>query len=216
MKKIILLNALLIVGFTNQLFAQWTSDTLLNTKVADQNAVSEVTPLQATTLSGKTYISYFESSGGSYLMKMQLLDAQGNKLWGTNGLLISNQPQSSAVYRYDLKIDQENNAIVAFQDMRSGNMATVTYKVDTAGNFLWGSNGIVLHDSVSTFEVGPSIGILPNNDVVIAWNASGGSVKKISYQKISAGGTVAWAHPLILSGANKYSRPAVIGLSTHS
>ena len=214
MKNKILLLTALIIGFTIPSSAQWTTDTLLNTKVADQNVIQEVTPLQATTASGKTFISWFESSGGSYLMKMQLLDTLGNKLWATNGLLISNQPQSSAVYRYDLKIDHENNAIVAFQDMRSGNMATVAYKVDTAGNFLWGSNGIVLHDSVSTFEVAPSIGVLPNNEVVIAWNASVGSVKKIPYQKISAGGTAAWAHPLILTGANKYSRPAVVGLST--
>ncbi len=214
MKKIFLLNVVLIFVFTYHVNAQWTTDTLLNTKVADQSAISEVTPLQVTTPSGKTYISYFESSGSGYLMKMQLLDTSGNKLWGATGLLISNQPQSSATYRYDLKMDHENNAIVAFQDMRTGNMATVAYKVDTAGNFLWGANGIVLHDLNSTFEVAPSIGVLPTNEVVIAWNASSGSTKKIPYQKITAGGTLVWAQPLILTGANKYSRPAVLGLST--
>src|SRR5262249_61757741 len=70
-----------------------SSDSLANLVIKDNAGIDEVTPLQATTSDGRTYISWFESSGGNYKLMMQLLDAQGNKLWGDDGLLVSDRSE---------------------------------------------------------------------------------------------------------------------------
>lgn len=191
---------------TLMLHAQWTADSLSNLKVKDGSGTEEVVPLQATTDDGYTYISWFESNGGNYKLMMQLLDKEGNKLWGDDGLTVSTHPTGSALYVYDLAVDYDGNAIVAFQDERNVDLMPVAYKLDQSGNFIWGPDGIVLHDSSATFELAPAIGVLSNNDVVIAWNATA-TKKWIAFQKITSDGNVSWsAAKTIKSNSKNYSR----------
>jgi len=216
MKKYTLYSLIILLAFsfTNKCLGQWTSNNLLNTVISDVPVYEEATPLQASTSDGKTFISYFESSTSGYLAKVQLLYKSGNKLFGPNGLLVSNNPQNSALYIYDLKIDLQDNAILAFQDERNGNLSIFAYKIDTLGTEIWGANGVTLHVDTATFEVAPNIGILSNNDVIIAWNASGnGSGKYVPYQKISSSGQLGWSVPKIITGSLKQSRPSVLGIS---
>src|SRR5215475_3983968 len=133
--------------------AQWSNDSTQNTVVEDHNGVDEITPLQATASNGYTYVSWFEEDNGNYDARMQLFDVQGNKLWSDDGLLVSNHPTGSALYVYDLAADHNGNAIVAFQDERNGDLMPVAYKLDVEGNFIWGPDGIVLHDTTATFEL---------------------------------------------------------------
>jgi hypothetical protein len=194
MKKILLVICMLATGNT---FAQWTTNTLLNTEVKDSVGFEESVPLTATTADGRTWISYFSSYGGGYEMRLQLLDTLGNRLLGNNGLLVSNQPQSTALFRYDLKADASGNAIVAFQDIRSnGIMQVVAYKVDQTGNQLWGANGIQLIDPIATDGIAPSIGFTNAGNVLIAWNSSGNNPKWVSLKKLDPAGNVLWPNPL--------------------
>src|SRR5580765_4842504 len=96
-------------------FAQWTADSTQNTIVRDNSGTEEVTPLIASLTDGSTYVSWFESVNSSYELRMQLLDPNGFALWDPAGLVVSDYPQSSALYRYDLKTDNEGNAVVGFQ-----------------------------------------------------------------------------------------------------
>lgn len=192
-------------------YAQWTNNISLNTTVRDNIGTGEETPLSVTRTDGKTYISFFESVAGSYQLKMQLLDSAGNNLWASTGILISNQPQSSALFRYDLKVDQNGDAIVAFQDIRTGgNLNVVVYKIDMTGNLLWGSNGISLIDPVSTEGLAPTIGITNSNNVVVGWNADASSNKWVAIQKISPAGNTLWpTTQRVIDSTNtkKFSRP---------
>src|SRR5688572_26097352 len=116
--------------------AQWTPDSTINTTVADVASVEEIAPMMATTSEGFTYVSWFtlNQSTNMYELYMQLLDTVGVELWAPGGLLISNQPQSQTIFRYDLKVDNLDNAVVAFQDLRQGTDYTiVVYKLDKAG-----------------------------------------------------------------------------------
>ena len=211
MKKFLLAICMLATGNT---FAQWTTNTLLNTEVKDSVGFEESVPLTATTADGRTWISYFSSYGGGYEMRLQLLDTLGNRLLGNNGLLVSNQPQSTALFRYDLKADASGNAIVAFQDIRSnGIMQVVAYKVDQTGNQLWGANGIQLIDPIATDGIAPSIGFTNAGNVLIAWNSSGNNPKWVSLKKLDPAGNVLWPNPVrvIDSLSNKkYSRPTMV------
>ncbi|MBK6680467.1 MAG: hypothetical protein IPG53_10775 [Ignavibacteriales bacterium] len=117
---------------------------------------------------GSTYISWFDNRGGSYAVYMQRLNADGVKLWGSQGLLISNNPQSSSLVDYDITCDASNNAIVAFTDTRSGDLDVFAYKISPSGEFLWGANGVTL-SSGTGYEANPTVASTPDGNVVVAW-----------------------------------------------
>lgn len=193
------------------LSAQWTSNTAVNTSVRSGAGVDAATPLMSDGPDGSTYVSWFDNQPGGYQLRMQRLDENGYPLWPAEGLLVSDHPQNSALFRYDLAADSQGNAIVAFQDERSGQLDIVAYKISPSGDMLWGADGIALTDAGATQGLGPVIGVQSNDDVVIAWNANdGGSGKWIAYQSISADGVPQWAAPHQVIGTAKYSRPKVI------
>jgi hypothetical protein len=216
MKKILFV--FLLLWFAVSVKAQWTGNTMLNTMVRDSIGTEEATPMSATCSDGSTYISFFEMYEGNYQLRMQLLDRFGNKLWAPDGLVVSSFPQSSALYLYDLKVDKTNNAIVAFQDMRTaGTLHVMVYKIDLLGNLLWGNNGIQLIDPLSAGGMAPNIGITGMNNVIVAWTADNGSAKWLAYQKITAAGSTAWTnvHRIIDSTyLKRYSRPTMVDIGT--
>ncbi len=214
MKKTLLLP--LILFFFSNAKGQWTNDTLQNTLVRD--TLGATAPMMASSFNGFTFISWFEyGPTNMFELRMQLLDSGGYKLWSQEGIVISNFPQNSAIFRYDLKVDNDGNAIVAFQDERSGRLDIVAYKIDPNGNSVWGPSGVSLTDSSSTGGLSPVIGVTRNNDVVIAWTADSASNKWIACQRISAGGTQQWS-PVYrvkdISGTIKYSRPKLLPMIT--
>ena len=210
MKKILLF--LCFLTFYSKIQAQWTSDTTINTIVRD--TAGATTPLMATTTNGSTYISWFEYGiGGNFELRMQLLDSNGYKLWAPEGIIVSNYPQNTALFRYDLKADNDGNAVVAFQDERSGVLNAVAYKVTSTGTLAWGVAGISLIDSAAQDGIAPVIGITTNNDVVIAWNSNSLSSKWISVQRFSPSGTPRWNNIYQIRdtvGSLKYSRPELL------
>lgn len=196
--------------------AQWSANAQQNLAVRDAAGTAEVTPLSASTPSGGTYISWFEQRSGGYDMRLQLLDAQGNAQFGAAGLLVSNQPQGSALYRYDLKTDAQGNALLAFQDTRTGATQPVIYKISPTGQQLWGINGIQLLDQGATSGLSPVIGLTAAGNVVVGWNASGSGVPKwVALQKFTPAGVAAWTSPQRVEDATKrYSRPAFVPAGT--
>ncbi len=200
----------ILLLISHQSIGQFTNDTTSNTIVRDSLGTDQLTPLLATTSTGHTYISWFDFSDGNFQLRMQLLDALGNKLWQEAGLVVSSFPQSTALYRYDLKVDNNDNAIVAFQDIRSGDLKVVVSKVDMAGSLVWGAAGVALLDSTAQ-GIGPTICVTQNNDVIVAWTADVGSSKWISFQKITSAGTILWSNRIFdSSNANKYSRAVMV------
>ena len=207
--------SILFFFFVLTVTAQWTNNSLQNTLVRDSSGTSEVTPLSATTSTGSTYISWFESFNGNYQLRMQLLDAAGNKLWNQEGLIVSDYPQASSLSRYDLKVDHNDNAVVAFQDIRTGgNVNVVAYMIDLSGNFVWGSAGISLIDPVSASGQAPVIGVTASNNIIIAWNAGGGSLQWVASKKISAAGNLLWGSTtkriIDSTNAKKFTRPSIV------
>ncbi|MBP7543668.1 MAG: hypothetical protein KA747_08680, partial [Ignavibacteriaceae bacterium] len=100
MKRLILF-AILILTLSTSISAQWTSDPTVNTMIVDTTGEQDL-PKSVSCPDGSTYISWFDSRGGSYAVYMQRLNADGVKLWGSQGLLISNNPQSTSLVDYSL------------------------------------------------------------------------------------------------------------------
>ena len=181
--------------------AQWntnTSENLLisNLLVADMQ--------QAATTDGKTWIAFYHQNGGNYDMRAQLIDANGYKLLGEDGVLVDNHTSGSATYVFSVCVDASNNLIIAFQDERNGPDEAVVYKISQSGAQLWGTDGIVLGGGLAPYPAA-----LSNGEVVIAWNETNSNTLKL--QKITTSGTAAWATPkTILVGTTKTTRGQVI------
>ena len=77
------LSALLLLCAANTTFCQWTTNDAANLEVAALAAGALQT---AATTDGKTWIAFYNNVSGTYYMRAQLPDANGNKLLG-NGLL---------------------------------------------------------------------------------------------------------------------------------
>lgn len=206
MKKNLLLLALLLIH--KALSAQWTNITTQNTLVSDDAQFDETLPMAAPSVNGYTFVSWFQANGsGSYNAMLQLLDSNGYAHW-PNPLVVSANPQSSALYVHDFNTDHDGNALFAFQDIRNGNTETVIYKIDTAGNFVWGTNGIPLHDANATFEAAPKIAVFDNNNVAVAWSASASGNKWVAWQIIDASGISLFQTPQIIDSPTlNFSRP---------
>lgn len=203
--------SLALLALPGLMRAQWTTPDV-NTIVRAAEGNDATTPLIAEGPDGSTYVSWFENADGAYQLRMQRLAADGTREWDDAGLIVSAHPQNSAIFRYDLKADLEGNAIVAFQDERTGALDIVAYKIGPDGSFLWGADGIEL-PTPGTTGLAPVIGVLSNNDAVIAWNADG-SPDFIALQKVGADGTAAWGSPMTITDASPLARPKVIASGT--
>jgi len=169
--------------------AQWTSDTEANTTINDAAGPNYV-PKIRTTLDGKFFISWF--GGASNLnMNLQLLDFNGNELWETNGITVSDHTQNSFVTDYALTTDTAGNAVVAFTDVRNGATNTMVYKVSQSGEMLFGENGI----NPSPSDVGeyvPHLAITTDNSVIVAWMRETDDGLTSVIQKIDEDGNKPW------------------------
>lgn len=185
--------------------AQWTTPNV-NTRVSGAGSVEAATPLSAPGPDGSTYITWFEGASG-YRLMMQRLDADGVALWDAGGIVVSDEPQNSALFRFDFTSDNAGNAIVAFQDERSGDLDVVAYRVAPDGAMLWG-DGIELPTPGST-GLAPVIGVLNDNRVVIAWTTDR-SPSTVAYRILPATGLPASEDPEEISNVGNCGRPKVV------
>ncbi|MEE4178277.1 MAG: T9SS type A sorting domain-containing protein [Bacteroides sp.] len=186
--------------------AQWSDDAAVNLQVTNLPG-EEVIPKIGVGPDGYYYIGYFSLEGGNYNVRLQRYDAQGNRLWEENGLLISDHPSMTWLTDWDMTVDHENHAILSWQDIReSGDNNTVAYRISPEGEFVWGPDGIMLSSS-SAFDVSPKVVVTASNNAVFAWQAD----NVVILQKISPEGIKLWGEwGITLSGTNTYSWPQLL------
>ncbi|MDX9751243.1 MAG: hypothetical protein RBT71_09215 [Flavobacteriales bacterium] len=185
--------------------AQWATPDV-NTRVSGPGNVGAAVPLVAPGPDGSTYIAWHEAASG-YRLMMQRLDADGVALWDEGGIVVSDAPQNSALFRSDMKGDHAGNTIVAFQDERSGQLDIVAYRVAPDGTLLWG-DGLAL-PTPGTTGLAPVIGVLADDRVVIAWN-TGSSPATVAYRILPATGMPAAEDPVEIGGSGIHGRPKVV------
>jgi hypothetical protein len=181
--------------------AQWnpnTSENLLisTLPIADMQQIS--------TTDGKTWIAFYHQNGSNYDMRAQLIDANGYKLLGTDGILVDNHTSGSVIYVFNVCVDASNNLIIAFQDERTGPDVAVVYKISQTGTLLWGADGIVLGQGLAPYPA-----TLSNGEVAVAWIEL--TSNTLQLQKITTSGTPAWTIPISVTvGSSKTTRGQVI------
>jgi hypothetical protein len=172
MKKHLFISLFLIISFTGS--AQWTNDPSVNTWVAGSDHFRTYPQISADP-SGSYYVSNWESVSDTnvyYNFWLQLLDGEGNRVWGDDGIRISDNPSRSWISAYDLTTDSAGNAIIAFEDMRGGTgfSHVYLYAYDAAGHSVWDSGGIRA-DTGSFMSYSPTLAVTAKGNILVAWNA---------------------------------------------
>ncbi|MBK7212509.1 MAG: T9SS type A sorting domain-containing protein [Bacteroidales bacterium] len=181
--------------------AQWNTNTSVNIEISGL-PIADMVPVP--TSDGKMWVAFYHENTGNYDMRAQLIDANGFKLLGPNGVLVSNQPSGTATYVFNACVDQQNNLIIGCQDERSGTMQAVLYKISQAGAHMWSPTGVVLGGGMV-----PNPVALTNNDIAVVWNADNGNT--LNLQKVTAAGTLAWANSIpVTVGASTTTRGQLI------
>ena len=181
--------------------AQWNSNTDINLDIAEM-AVADLQT--AHTSDGKTWIAYYQPNGtGNYDMRAQLLDANGNKLLGANGLLVSNQTSGTATFVFNVCVDPNDNLIIGYQYQIAGNMSAVVTKVTPQGALPWG-NGVVLGNGLAPYPASNAAG-----DVFVTWDNNNPSTSYI--QKVSNTGSAMWTTPAAVNvGSSNTTRGQIV------
>lgn len=206
MKRIIFIAIFLLPIF---LSAQWSDNPNQNTIISNM-AGEQNLPKIAVCPNENYYISWFSNESGNYNLRLQLLDEDGNYLFDSEGLLVSDNEQMSWLTDYDLKADSNNNAIITFQDIRTGSNNVFVYKISQDGEFIWGEEGLQLSNN-EDFEASPQLTITNNDNAIAAWIREGSEYLKIMIQKINAAGNLVWSNPLILESDDdeNYNHPRI-------
>lgn len=171
----------ILTCITSISFAQWTPLTDVNTEVATSN--SEDMKVLGT-VNGKTVSVFWKvvSAPTNYELRMQVLNNQGVKMLGPDGVLVSNtMSMSTSTAIMKMAVDQNENVYIGATGTNGG--IGYAFKLDINGNHLWNPNGINLGS-------GYVVTILPltTGEAIIAWNAS----NQTMMQKYSASGSPIW------------------------
>ncbi len=164
---------------------QWPSDPAVNLPVADRTN-DQVQPKIRTTSDGGCYISWFDNATGGYDVYLQRLDAQGYEQWPHNGVLVANRSYSSTT-DYGLAVDADDNAILAYNDDRSGSDQIGCNKIAPDGTLLWGPTGVLL-TSTTQFVASPKVTVTSTGEYIVGWS------QDISFwmQRLNASGVPQW------------------------
>ncbi len=161
--------SLVIVAISSTLAsAQWTDDSTVHQIVADGSG-EQVQPKLVPTVDGGCYVSWYSSEAG-YDVRLQRLDAQGNPLWGDNGILVADRGFTST-QDYGLAVDSAGHAVLAFRDDRFGGVMITAQRVAPDGTLGWGANGVQLGDPGASLN-SPDIAAASDGDVVVGWNSN--------------------------------------------
>jgi hypothetical protein len=208
MKKYLLITILLLF---KTVFTQWSTDPNQNLMICDV-AGEQVLPKISLTSDGGCYIAWFDTRTGNYNVYLQRLDPAGNKMFTTDGLLISDNTSSSSIVDWDMMTDNSDNAVIAFSDIRSGgDFKVYAYLISPSGNFLWGANGVSL-STAADMQPNPRITQTSDGYYIIAW-PSLSTPSKVAVQKLDLSGNKLYGNdPMyITSGtAEQYTHPVPI------
>ena len=188
MKKYFLFLIFIFAGMNA--FAQWTSNTAVNTTICNESG-DQATPKVAMTSDGGCYIMWFDNRVPNYKVYLQKLDPAGNPLFGTNGLLVSSHPQNTFLQDFNIDVDANDNAVIVFTDTRNGTLNPFAYLVSPSGVLLWGANGISLTDSTAVSQNIPVVAVTSDGNYVFAWTYASGP-NRIAIQKLDVNGNPQW------------------------
>ncbi|MBK8980915.1 MAG: T9SS type A sorting domain-containing protein [Ignavibacteria bacterium] len=216
-KNLTYLFFILIILLSADINGQWTSDPTQNLTICDIKQKQSLPKISATS-DGGCFISWFDQRGnGVFKVYLQRLNAQGEKQFAQDGLLVSDKPQNIWIGDYDLKTDASDNAILVFSDIRNSLQDTIAnpfaYKISSTGQFLWGPDGVTLTNLTNHYQVWPKAAPLSDGSVAIVWWFINSAERNswITMQRLNSDGVPQFANPIDIKdpGNKRYLYPDV-------
>ena len=202
MKKHFLILILMIL-FPLMVISQWSHNPSVNTNLIDTtgwNVLSKV----ATCLNGDSYISWFSADEDlNFHVLMQRYDKNGYRKW-PNNLIVSAYPTMSWVSDYNLIVDDDGNAVLVNQDLRTGSSNVYAWRISAAGEFLWGNDGIAITQDTGMLNVSPKVVKTTTGDFIVKWEKSPDDTTSplkpaIGMQRISKNGDLLWGNGVFIA-----------------
>jgi len=173
----------------------WSSDINENNRISFREG-EEAAPKVLINDKNESFYTWFENQENRYNVRLQKLDENGTELFRRNGMLISNHPQNSWITDYDFKFDNDGNILIAFNDVRNGEIDEFVYKLNQDGEFMWSTDGIMVSEA-GIDDMMPIMQFDSQNNLYIEWTAD----DSICYQKLDTEGNLLWASPKKIQGA---------------
>ena len=193
--------SLIAILFALNVNAQWNDDTSVNTLVVEDNSGAF---LSAITSLGETYVLYWKvvAEPTNYELRLQVLDADGNRTLGDNGVLVSDEiPMGTYTVIMSTTIGADDNLYVGLTGTGGGDQVWV-FKLNTDGDNLWtGSNS-------NTGFGGYSVKVLPLSDgnSIVAWLS--GASYSVKIMKYDADGNQLWDDGVEIHEGSDATSPA--------
>jgi hypothetical protein len=190
-------------------FGQWPTSPDTNLVICDRTG-EQTLPKVRTTPDGGCYISWYDNSSGNYDMYLQRLDMNGVPQWPANGLLISNHPQETWITDYDMTVDSEGTAVLAFNDIRDGGDWDIyVYLIGPNGTFYWGQNGVAVSNN-NGFEPSPHVRVTSGGNYAFAWQEETDSGNVVHVRKLSWLNGLDVFPPIILTAPYGCTNPRIV------
>lgn len=121
---------------------------------------------------GSTYVVWTKCmEGHAFSLNAQLLDSQGKKMWGENGIIVDEHKTPTWYSYWNIVVTPSDELVISWADARSEENSGVSsyqaqnpvlYKIDKNGKMLWGDEGIALDPKkyefpAQLFQVGENI-----------------------------------------------------------
>ncbi len=196
-KVFVMITATLLI--CSSALAQWPTDPDSNMVICNHSGEQAI-PKVAPTSDGGCYICWYDHESGNYDMYLQRLNAYGEIQWTENGMLVSDNPQATWLTDYEMTVDHDDNAIIAFNDTRAGDDWDIyAYKISPEGEFLWGEDGLTVSDN-DGFEPYPQVCVTTGGNIVIAWQEE----STIHIRKFDPDGNDYWSSPSVIDITSEY------------
>lgn len=202
MKKIILVLPLLI-ACSIIIFPQWSTDPNNNLIVG-----YGLDPHICSDSAGGCYITYdYENIYYPRKLALERLNKYGYKPWGSLKQILGELPEQS---HSQIIEDREGGVIVSyedrFEDLPITEQRVRVQRVDSSGNFLWGTTGV----NVTLEEINHGAQRIVNDGeggAVVVWI---NTLDQYKANRISSEGHRMWGDSGIVLGVNGYRDPAII------
>ncbi len=209
-----LLRALSLICLSAAAHAQWSTNPAVNLAIADFNG-DQAVPLIAASGDGSTWMAWFDNRGGSYAVYAQRLDVAGIETFAHGGMVVSSNPQNSSLQGWDMISDGAGGCVIAFTDVRNGpDLDVYAYRLDAAGNQLWGANGVTLSSNGDS-DNNPVIARTTDGSFVFAWtrNPSSGAGEVLIQKLDAATGTPQYAGAGVSIPGPASEKPAFVQIA---
>jgi len=189
--RVVTLAVALIIS--SSAWAQWSSDPSQNLGLSTMPSADQVQPKAIARPDNSWYVSWFNNDpvvpNSGYNVYYQLLSPNGVEQFPHNGIQVAGERGLSSTQDYGFAIDNDGNAILAFQDLRRdpNNPQITVAKMSPSGQPLWGPLGIALTFGQNSYNV-PKVTVTTDGYIVVGWVSNNQTV----LQKLTASGSPVW------------------------